>query len=282
MVLRAEERKKPIGIFDSGLGGLTVLKAIIQSLPGEDTIYLGDTARVPYGTRSAETIIRYSLQNTDFLVRQGIKLLVVACNTSSAAALTELTAQYDIPVVGVIEPGARAAVRQSGTGRIGIIGTRGTIDSGAYERAIKAEAPSAEIFPRPCPLFVSLAEEGWVDNQVARLTAGIYLSPLLEAGIDTLLLGCTHYPLLREVLGEVAGPGVTLIDSARETAGEVRRLMTESGLNREGEGEGDRQFFVTDLPDHFWDVGHRFLGERLEEVSQVDLNDTVVEHGRGI
>jgi glutamate racemase len=272
MVLRRGEKEKPIGIFDSGLGGLTVLKALFKEVPHENTVYLGDTARVPYGTKSAETVVRYSLQNTAFLVGRGIKLLVVACNTSSAAALPELTRRYDIPVVGVILPGARAAVRESEKGPIGVIGTRGTINSGAYERSIKKISPSARVISRPCPLFVSLAEEGWVDNEVARKTAEEYLTPLKNAGIDTILLGCTHYPLLEGVIGESLGPDVRLIDSATETAREVRRLLDETGLCRDSGIEGQREFFVTDLPDHFWEVGRRFLGESLENVSQVDLN----------
>ncbi len=267
----AAERERPIGIFDSGLGGLTVLKALMDRLPAEHTVYLGDTARLPYGTKSPDTVMRYSLQNTSFLAGQGVKLLVVACNTASATSLPVLVRRYRVPVVGVIEPGARAAVGKTRNGRIGVIGTSATVGSRAYDKAIARLAPEARVVSRACPLFVPLAEEGWTDNDVARLTAGVYLEPLAGEGIDTLLLGCTHYPLLRGVIGEAAGAGVELIDSAQETAEEVARLLSSTGLAREG-GEGRRTFFVTDLPARFWEVGQRFLGERLENVNLVDLN----------
>ncbi len=187
---------KAIGIFDSGVGGLTVLKEIVRVLPQEDTIYLGDTARVPYGTKSPETVTRYSQQITSFLVSRDIKLLVVACNTASAFSLDALKERFPIPIVGVIEPGSRRAAAVTRTGKVGVIGTEGTIRSSAYAKAIKRMNPEIEVITRACPLFVPLAEEGWVDNEVARLTARIYLQGLKEEGVDTLVLGCTHYPLL--------------------------------------------------------------------------------------
>lgn len=262
----------PVGIFDSGMGGLTVLKALIERLPSENTVYLGDTARLPYGTKSAETVVRYSLQNTAFLVRQNIKLLVVACNTASANSLPVLAEKYDVPVIGVIEPGARAAVRETRNSRIGVIGTHATIDSRAYEVAIGDIDPGISLIQVPCPLFVSLAEEGWTDNEVARMAAEKYLAPMAGCGIDTLLLGCTHYPLLKGVISEVIGDGVRLIDSALETAAAVSACLEEKGMKRAAKEKGWRKFFVTDLPSRFWEVSRRFLGEELDNVSLVDLN----------
>ncbi|MDD2856203.1 MAG: glutamate racemase, partial [Desulfuromonadaceae bacterium] len=218
---------KSIGIFDSGVGGLTVLREIMHLLPQEDTLYFGDTARVPYGTKSPETVARYADEIASFLVKRDIKLLVVACNTASSVALPLLNSHFSIPVVGVIEPGARRAVQVTRSGKIGVIGTAGTIGSSAYTRAIKRLKPDAEVLTCACPLFVPLAEEGWTDNNVARLTAEIYLSGLKESPIDTLVLGCTHYPLLKKIIAEVMGPAVTLVDSAEETALTVKEILVE-------------------------------------------------------
>src|SRR5512146_2652664 len=217
--------QKAIGIFDSGIGGLTVLKQIVATLPGENIIYLGDTARVPYGIRSPETVTRYSFENTSFLLSQEIKLLVVACNTASAISLEAVKKEYPLPVIGVLEPGARAAVAATRSGKVAVIGTEATIGSGAYEKAIRKIAPDAEVISLACPLFVPLAEEGWTDNDVARLVAEKYLSPLRGSGIDTLVLGCTHYPRLKPVIAGAVGPAVALIDSASETAKEVSDVL---------------------------------------------------------
>lgn len=262
-----------IGIFDSGVGGLTVLREIFRVLPQEDTIYFGDTARVPYGTKSPETVIRYANEITSFLVKRDIKLLVVACNTASAVALNGLKRQFPIPVVGVIEPGARRAVEVSRSGRIGVIGTAGTIKSSAYTRAIKRLNPEAEVLTRSCPLFVPLAEEGWTDNEVARLTARSYLQELIDAGVDTLVLGCTHYPLLKSVIAEAMGPGVTLVDSAEETARTVSEILEKKKLLRPAAEKGNHHYFVSDVPAGFIRVGNRFLGGRLGDVYQVDLDN---------
>lgn len=264
---------RSIGIFDSGVGGLTVLREIIRAMPQEDTIYFGDTARVPYGTKSPETVIRYAHEITSFLVRRDIKLLVVACNTVSAVALHGLKRHLPIPVVGVIEPGARRAVEVSRGGRIGVIGTAGTIKSSAYSRAIKRLAPGTEVLTRACPLFVPLAEEGWTDNQVARLTAQTYLEELREAGVDTLVLGCTHYPLLKPVIGEIMGPDVILVDSAEETARSVAEILNKKKLLRPPAEKGNHHYFVSDVPAAFIRVGNRFLGGRLGDVYQVSLDD---------
>ena len=260
-----------IGIFDSGVGGLTVLREIIGALPQEDTIYFGDTARVPYGTKSPETVTRYAREITGFLVGRDIKLLVVACNTASAVALPELERLFPIPVVGVIEPGARRAAQMTRSGRIGVIGTAGTIRSSAYTRAIKRFAPQAEVVTRACPLFVPLAEEGWTDNQVARLTAETYLRELKEADVDTLVLGCTHYPLLKPLIADIMGPDVVLVDSAEETARTVAAILDEKGLARPAVEKGNHHYFVSDVPASFIRVGNRFLGGSLGDVYQVSL-----------
>ncbi|MBU5612115.1 glutamate racemase [Geomonas azotofigens] len=262
---------KAIGIFDSGVGGLTVLKEVVRTLPQEDTIYLGDTARVPYGTKSPETVIRYSRQIARYLLNRDIKLLVVACNTASAVALSALQQEFEIPIVGVIEPGARAAAAATRSGKVGVIGTAATVASSAYTKAIKRINPDIEVVNRACPLFVPLAEEGWVDNEVTRMTARIYLEDLKAQGVDTLVLGCTHYPILKDVIAQVMGPEVTLVDSAAETARTVAQILTEQGLLRPENERGNHHYFVTDIPAGFIRVGNRFLGGELGDVYQVSL-----------
>ncbi len=259
--------QKAIGIFDSGVGGLTVLREIIATLPRENTIYLGDTARVPYGIRSADTVTRYSFENTSFLLSQEIKLLVIACNTASAISLNEVKKEYPLPVIGVLEPGARAAVAATRSRKVGVIGTEATIGSGAYEKAIRKLAPDVEVRSLPCPLFVSLAEEGWTDNDVAALVAEKYLSPLRGSGIDTLVLGCTHYPLLKTVITKALGSSIRLIDSATETAIEVAAVLEK--LKWTGNGEGLRRFYVTDAPSRFEKIGKRILGDDTLSAEQV-------------
>ena len=257
--------QNPIGIFDSGIGGLTVLREITRLLPKENTIYLGDTARVPYGSKSKETVERYSLEVAHFLLKYGIKMLVAACNTASAYALDRLKKELAIPVIGVIEPGAKAALLATRTKRIGVIGTEGTIRSNAYASAIKALDPDVSTFTKACPLFVPLAEEGWTDDSVTFSVAERYLGELKAHGIDTLVLGCTHYPLLKGVLAKVMGPGVTLIDSAESTAEEVKRVLIENSMQNNGaDAHAAHRFFVTDSPERFVTVGRRFFGERLE------------------
>src|SRR5580658_4026211 len=261
--------ERPIGVFDSGIGGLTVLKELVAMLPREHFIYLGDTARLPYGTKSNEVIIKYSRENTEFLLAKGIKMLVIACNTSSAVALERIAGETAVPVIGVIEPGARAAAKASRSGKIGVIGTEATIASGAYTRAIQAARPRAEIYTRACPLLVPLAEEGWTDNAVAELTVAHYLESLKQSGIDTILLGCTHYPLLREMFVRILGPRVKIVDSATATATDVRdRLRT---LHLAGRGsDGSQSFFVTETPDRFVRVGRRFLGPQVESAVRIE------------
>ncbi|PLX82361.1 MAG: glutamate racemase [Desulfuromonas sp.] len=266
--------ERAIGIFDSGVGGLTVFKEVRRLLSGEQLIYLGDTARVPYGTKSPRTVLRYSLEAAAFLDRQRVKLLVVACNTASAVALDELEERFSLPVVGVIEPGARRAAAVTRNRRVGVIGTEGTIKSGAYTRAIHALDPGIEVHAVACPLFVPLTEEGWAEHPVARLVASEYLAPLLERDIDTLVLGCTHYPLLKSTLHQVLGEGIELVDSAEQTALRVSELLTGRGLCRRTPPDPS-MLFVTDVPTRFERVGGSFLGAPLRDVMQVELDDTL-------
>lgn len=249
------------------------MREIARSLPQEDTIYLGDTARVPYGTKSPDTVIRYSLEIASFMVSRDIKLLVVACNTASAAALSVLQEKLTIPVVGVIDPGAKRAVEVTRNGIVGVIGTAGTIRSSAYARAIKKINPDISVIARPCPLFVPLAEEGWTDNEVARNAAALYLEELKNSGVDTLVLGCTHYPLLKKLIGDTMGHGVALVDSAEETARTVVEILRENFLMRPAEETGNHHYYVTDVPAGFINVGNRFLGGKLGDVYQVSLDD---------
>jgi glutamate racemase len=256
-----------IGVFDSGIGGLTVVSAIMQALPHERVVYVGDTARVPYGPKSPETVVRYSRQIATWLLEQEVKAIVIACNTATAHALETLQQECPVPVIGVVQPGARAAVRSTRSGRIGVIGTAGTINSGAYHRAIAALAPTATVTGAPCPLFVPLVEEGWLDHPATRLIADTYLAPMRDAQIDTLVLGCTHYPLLAPVIATVMGTGVTLVDSAAETAVALRDVLLAQSLERSAlSGAGQHRFVATDAPDTFRRVGQRFIGPVLDQV----------------
>ena len=264
--------ERAIGVFDSGVGGLTVLRELHSQIPDESLVYLGDTARVPYGTKSPPTVLRYAHEAARFLLAQRVKLLVVACNTASAVALDDLAERYHVPVIGVIEPGAQRALEVTRNGRVGVIGTEGTVRSGAYERALRAVRDDIMVFAAACPLFVPLAEEGWASHEIARLAAREYLAPLLDQGIDTLVLGCTHYPLLKQTLQEVAGSDVQLVDSARETAKAVARRLTEHHLLHQATPASPPRYFVTDIPDRFERVGGSFLGEQLQGVTTVSLD----------
>ncbi len=263
-------REPGLGIFDSGVGGLTVVHRLIEALPHEHFIYLGDTARYPYGTKSAEVVSRYTIENADFLLEKGVKLLVVACNTMSAVALETLRAHTAVPIVGVIEPGARAALAATRNRKVGVIGTDATIGSGSYTRALRALDPGLEIYTRACPLFVALAEEGWVENDIARAAVATYLASLRQSRIDTLVLGCTHYPLLARTIADYLGPDVQLVDSATETAREVGALLAAQGLAAAGRERGATSFFVTDVPDRFIKVGSRFLGSAVESAVRIE------------
>ncbi len=258
------DRDAPIGVFDSGLGGLTVAHAIMRTLPHESLVYFGDTARVPYGPKSPETVRRYSLEIAHYLIEQGVKAIVVACNTATAHALPALREELEVPVIGVVEPGARAAVRATKSGNIGVIATAGTIKSGAYVRAIHSESPEAKVTALACPLFVPLVEEGWINHDATQAVAEEYLGQLRE-NIDTLVLGCTHYPLLKPLIGEIVGRTVRLIDSAEETAADLKRLLVDSNLEASPR-EPTYRFIASDDPQQFLTLGRRFFGDAIEHV----------------
>lgn len=259
---------RPIGVFDSGIGGLTVLREIWNAVPGESTVYFGDNSRAPYGTKSRSTIIRYSLQNMEFLESKDVKMIVVACNTASAYAYEKLKEKANVPVVEVVTPGADEACRATKNGKIGIIATKGTISTGVYKAAVEKRAmelgmKGIEIFEQACPLFVSLAEEGWWDTEITRLTAEEYLKPLKEAGVDTLVMACTHYPLLSKVIGEVMGENVVLVNTGEATAQVVKDLLSSEGTASEGNINPVREFYTSDEPELFEQVAAPFLGEGL-------------------
>jgi glutamate racemase len=268
--LKAAQR--PIGVFDSGIGGLTVARELLRRLPGERLVYLGDTARTPYGNKSPATLVRFALETGRFLARKGVKMLVVACNSSSAYSLPALRRAMKVPVVGVIAAGARAAVDWRRGHRVGVIGTHATVRSGAYQRAIRALDPRAKVLAQACPLFVPLVEEGWARHDLSLRAAREYLLPLKREGVESVVLGCTHYPLLKPVIAKVLGPRIALVDSARETAREVKALLEASRLEdpRRRAPFREHQFFVTDQPELFAQVGRRFLGHALD-VKQVRL-----------
>ncbi|MDA8125367.1 MAG: glutamate racemase [Deltaproteobacteria bacterium] len=259
----------PIGVFDSGVGGLTVVRALMERLPFEEILYFGDTARVPYGIKSAETITGYACQITEFLLRRSVKLLIIACNTMAAVAYQAVANLSPVPVLDVIAAGARAAAGATRTKAIGVIGTPATISSNAYARAIHAHDDQIRIFSQACPLLVPLVEEGWFDHPVTRLTAAEYLKPVLAERIDTLVLGCTHYPLLKPLLQEEAGPEIRLIDSAEAMAAIAEDLLAETGLGNPRRTAPDHRFFVTDVPHRFQTIGEQILGRSLSRVEIV-------------
>lgn len=264
---------RPIGIFDSGIGGLTVAREIFHCLPAEKIIYFGDTARLPYGTKSQQVITHFTRQIIKFLLEREVKLIVVACNTASALALPALTKRHSpVPLIGVIEPGVTAALQKTKNGKIGIIGTEGTIRSKAYEKMILDNgARKIKVFSQACPLFVPLVEEGWLDKEITSLVAQEYLSRFKKNGIDTLILGCTHYPLLKRTIDKILGKEVKLIDSGRETAWSVKKFLEENNLFSSSRKIGRHVFYVTDAPEKFKKVGEKFLGEKIKEVNKVEL-----------
>lgn len=259
-----------VGVFDSGIGGLTVLRQLIEQIPGVSFTYLGDTARVPYGSKGADTVTRYALRCTSLLAAEGVSVIVIACNTASAYAIDALRDAYDIPIVGVVGPGARAAAAQSASGRIGVLATSGTVASGAYQDVLHSLRPDAEVFAHSCPLFVPLAEEGWTEGEVPEKVCKIYLDPVLANSVDTILLGCTHFPLFADLIQRTAGEGVRVIDSAHATADAVQELVTAIKPDTTSNGVAHR-FLVTDDPAKFRDVGARFLGDHIDSVEWVDL-----------
>jgi glutamate racemase len=265
----AMSNARPIGVFDSGIGGLTVVRAITHELPHENIVYFGDTARVPYGPKSPQVVREYALQDTEVLLEHDVKMIVVACNTVSAVALDIVQKRAKVPVIGVIIPGAEAAVRISKKKRIGIIGTLGTILSNAYSNAIRQIDPSVKVFGQPCPLFVPLAEEGWITHAATELIAKEYLFPLTLEKIDTLVLGCTHYPILRGTIEKVINHSVMLIDSGEATAVGVKKLLVEKDLENESKLKPNLQFYVSDVPHKFTEIGERFLGKKFGKVNRV-------------
>jgi glutamate racemase len=267
-------KDRPIGVFDSGIGGLSVVRHILEKLPNEGIVYFGDSARVPYGNKSPETVVRFSIESTRFLLHRDIKFLVVACNTSSAVALPTLERSFRIPKVGVIHPAVHKAIHVTRNGRIGIIGTHATVQSAAYETSLRTHRPDIRVMIQACPLFVPLAEEGWLDGEIPEQIVRHYLEPILEVDVDTIILGCTHYPLLKELIQKVAGNGVTLVESGEAAVAEMAHGLHEAGLLR---GDDDppipSQYFVSDIPLLFREVGERFLGQPLEHVTRVDQVD---------
>ncbi|MFH1245085.1 MAG: glutamate racemase [Candidatus Omnitrophota bacterium] len=264
----------PLGIFDSGIGGLTVVKEIVRELPAEEIVYFGDTARVPYGNKSPQTIVKFSLENARFLLKFGVKFIIVACNTSSSLALAALKKEFHVPILGVISPAVKKAAQISTKGRIGIIGTRATIASMCYQKEIARINPRIKSFTQACPLFVPLVEEGWVDNQITLQIVEKYLSPLIKKDIDTLILGCTHYPLLKRIIRKAVGKKIYFVDSAKELAGEVKALLACNGLSAENNGKkyimpknglslAKCRFYVSDEPAWFKRIGKKFLGKDI-------------------
>ncbi len=264
---------RPIGVFDSGIGGLTVVKEILRALPSDSVIYFGDTARVPYGTKSAQTVTRFAIESMHFLLRHDVKLMVVACNSASSVALDEVSRRCPLPVLGVINPGAVAAASATKVGKVGVIGTNATIESGAYQRELKSLRDDVDVIAAPCPLFVPLAEEGWTDREATRMIAEEYLSPIRDFGVDALVLGCTHYPLLRPVIQEVMGKRVALVDSAGETASLVKAVLESEGLTASGQGRPSLAVYLSDVPRKFESIARRFLGRPIDSVERVDQTD---------
>jgi len=262
---------KSIGVFDSGVGGLTVTRELIRQLPCENIVYFGDTARVPYGIKSKETVIRFSIENILFLLKQDVKLICVACNTVSSFALPVIKSHFRVPIVGVISPGVREAVYATQNKRIGVIGTKGTIKSHTYETEIRHLDPKIKVTAAACPLFVPFAEEGFLSGNVVLEVARKYLKPLKDAHVDTVILGCTHYPLLKAVIREALGNNITLIDSAKQVAIEVKNILDAEGLlNNKGRRAGRHRFYVSDNPEWFSGLAERFLGQPVRNVKRVN------------
>jgi glutamate racemase len=269
------EREKPIGVFDSGIGGLTVVKRIAGTLPEENIVYFGDTARVPYGSKSNSTVIEYSLQDARFLINKNVKVIVAACNTASSVAIDVLKKSFNVPVIGMIEPGALSAVKETKNGRIGVIGTRATINNKAYSNEIKRIDPAVEVFEKECPLFVPLAEEGWINHKATYEIAEEYLAGLRDLKIDTLVLGCTHYPILAEVIQQVIGKNVRLIDSGVASAEVVRKELDRIDLHTAKHGIGNHDFYVSDMPAKFKETAEIFLGNPVGTVHKIDLEQLI-------
>lgn len=262
---------RPIGVFDSGIGGLTVVKEIMEQLPNESIVYFGDTARVPYGTKSKETITRYSFQCIKFLLEKNVKAIVVACNTASAASLDIIKESFDIPIVGVVEPGAIAACEVTKLNKIGIIGTESTVSSGAYEKEINVINNDVKMILRACPLFVPIVEEGWQETEIAKLTAKEYLEELKQKGIDALVMACTHYPLLEKTIGELMGDEIKLVNPAFETAKALKKELQQLSIQSRSNKNAAYEFYVSDNPVKFKKVGENFLSKPVAHVQKIDI-----------
>ncbi len=265
------EKEKPIGVFDSGIGGLTVVKRIAASLPEENIVYFGDTARVPYGSKSNDTVIEYSIEDAKFLMQKNVKAIVVACNTASSIAMEELKKMFDVPIIGMIEPGAQTAIKSTKNRRVGVIGTRATISNKAYSNKIKELNPDIEIFETACPLFVPLAEEGWIDHKATYEIAEEYLKDLRKEKIDTLVLGCTHYPILAEVIQKVIGENVQLVDSGIVAAEMIKNELDRTNLHTNSYAVGNQELYVSDIPTKFREVAELFLGKPVKDVTKVEV-----------
>ena len=269
------KKNAPIGVFDSGVGGLTVAREIMRQLPKEKLVYFGDTARVPYGSKSQTTIIRYTKQIVRFLQTKQVKAIVVACNTASAFALEEVASTLDIPIIGVVKPGAKVAAETTKNGKIGVIGTEGTIDSKIYTRVIHQQNEKAQVLGKACPLFVPLVEEGWLNDPVTVQVAQRYLAPLIDTGIDTLIMGCTHYPLIRSTIQEVLGEGVQLINPAYETARTLKQLLIEQDLlNKEdGFSKNQYEFYVSDAAEKFMKFADSILPYDVDTTKLIPIEE---------
>jgi len=263
---------RPIGIFDSGLGGLTCVKEVLEIMPSEDIIYFGDTGRVPYGTRSADTIVKYVRQDINFLKSFDIKYIIIACGTASSAALPKIQGEYDTEILGVLEPAARLAVKATKNNKIGVLGTSGTVKSGKYVEFIENINPQTKVIQQACPMFVPLVENGYIDEKVTELIAEEYLEPMKRAEVDTIILGCTHYPLLKPVISRIMGEGVTLIDSGAAAADYAKLRLEELGLACDKNKKGTAKYFVSDTVDSFSELGGMFLNREIQgEVSKIDI-----------
>lgn len=262
---------RPIGVFDSGLGGLTVLKEIMKILPNENIVYFGDTARVPYGPRSKETVIKYTFQAINFLISKNVKAIVIACNTATARALKESQEKYDIPIIGVIEAGARTAAYSTKNKIVGVIGTEGTVSSKAYNLEIGKIDKDIKIIDKACPLFVPIVEEGWSNTDIAFLTAKRYLDELKEQDIDSLVLGCTHYPLLKRTIGEVVGEKIKLVNPAKETAIDLKSILESNHIIKNDSSCATQEYYVSDIPEKFASIAREFLKKKIENIKNVEI-----------
>jgi glutamate racemase len=268
-------KSNPIGVFDSGIGGLTVVKQIKSFLPNENIVYFGDTARVPYGSKSNATVIEYALQDAQFLLKKNVKLIVVACNTVSSVALQVLRDKINLPIIGMITPGAKMALKETANNKIGVIGTYATVNNKAYSKEIKKFDKKSKVFEKACPLFVPFAEEGWLNTEATKLVAKEYLKELKEKEIESLILGCTHYPLLHDVIQEAIGDKVKLIDSGIAASFEVREHLQARNLLNDSAAKGEDLYFVSDLPEKFRTVAELFLGKKIQHLQKIDLEEEI-------